>query len=79
MLTGEGRREEFTVTGKTESLVVLVALLIIENLDDLLALAADHHRIILRVHMYRPSAALEKLRTFILGFEHGGKVGSLRA
>ncbi len=69
MLSSVARREEATVTGKTETLVVFVGLLVVEDLDDLLAFAADHHRIIFRMHVYRASTAFEKFWRFFLDFE----------
>lgn len=67
------------MTGETEPLIVLVRFFFVEDFDDFLAVAANHHGVVLRVHMYRSSTALEEFRTIILSFHHGGKVRSLRA
>lgn len=54
--------------GLAESLVILIALLIVKNLDDFFAVATNHHWVVLRVHMYRPSAAFQKFGTIVLRF-----------
>ena len=48
-----------------ESLVIPVSLVIIENFNNLLTLATDHHGVILCMHGDRAATAIQKLRIFL--------------
>lgn len=62
-------RQEATMARQAKALIVLVRFIVIEDFDDLLAVATDHHRIVLSVHLNRSSATFEQFGTFILDFD----------
>lgn len=51
-----------------EPLIVQIGFFVIEDLDDLLAFGADHHRVVFRVEMDRPPTALKQLGNFLTSF-----------